>query len=149
MSSALYNAFFCGDYGACVMRGETRGDMRGGMRAETKAETRAETRAEIKSLSFRALIQCGSETEARAMVGGADGALDALDEALLLYADAHALRCAQDDPQWAAVLARAARAQELGGDRDAAAAVLSIVYCWAGQLEDAYWLASQSTTLEG
>lgn len=129
MSTAVHAAFFCGDYRACVV-----------------AASREAPSADVKCLWFRALVECGCVGEARAIAGVAG---DLLDEALLLYADAHALRGVPDDPQWMAVLARAARVQNLSGDRDAAAVVLSIVYCWAGQLEDAYRLASQSATVEG
>ncbi|PJF18132.1 HAD phosphatase, family IIIA [Paramicrosporidium saccamoebae] len=120
------SAYFAGDYVACC----------------SVAATESSTGV-VRSVWFRACVQCGRHSEARSLAKG-NGALDA---ALLLYLDAFPLRH-DKQANWTDITSRAEKVGSLEGDRDEVAVILSIIHSWADQLEDAYRLASQSSSLE-
>jgi hypothetical protein len=118
--------YFAGDYTGCC-----------------DAATLESSSASVRSIWFRACLHLNRLSDARNLAKGS-GALDA---ALLLYLEAFPMRN-DENSNWSNILSKAEEAGSLEGDRDEVAIILSNIYAWAGQLEDVYRLASQSSTLE-
>lgn len=124
------SAFFAGDYTGCC-----------------EAASRESSTAEVRSIWFRALLNLGQFEEARKLIKGTTGALDL---ALSLYATGFPLRNEPNNNnyEWNRLIVQAEAVGGVEGEQNEAAVILSIIYSWAGKLEDAYRLASQSTLLE-